>query len=448
MVPNQERQKLNTNFCKSKLNDIGCLLLKLYHRTRSSSLYSNAFYLMLNTATTSVLGFIFWYIMARCFSSSAVGISSALNAASGLVATMAGLGLVSGLIRFIPEMKESSVQLLNSAFTLAGAVALSGAVIYVLGINRWAPALNFVRNNFLFSGLFIIFTVCMVISTLVDSSFIAARTSNYVFRKNIIANLLKLPLPVLVFAHLEGFGIFIGVGTAMFVALLLALLLFLPRIYDGYFPRPMLAKEMLKKVLPFSFANYISALLNSAPFFIYPLMVLNVLGPEQNAYFSMAWMIAMVLRIIPGSLGQSFFAEGAHNPGQIGGGDGRRAFLISILLTIPAVCVIAFLGKWILSFFGPDYAKYGSLTLYLLSLSTIPLCVNTFYKNVNQVKKEVHLIVAQNTYLAITSLVLGYWLLCKVGLIGIGVAYSLAHLSLAIIVIRPLWRELNGIGEI
>jgi hypothetical protein len=162
--------------------------------------------------------------------------------------------------------------------------------------------------------------VSTTLSGLVDQSFIAARTSNYVFWKNLIASLLKLSLPILVFASLERFWDFAGSGTAFLIAIAIALFLFLPKVYNGYFPRPMWDSEMLKQVLPFSFTNYLSGLLNSVPTFIYPLMILNVMGPEQNAYFYMSWMIAMVLGVIPGSLAQSLFAEGSHNPGRMGGG--------------------------------------------------------------------------------------------------------------------------------
>jgi Na+-driven multidrug efflux pump len=63
---------------------------------------------------------------------------------------------------------------------------------------------------------------------------------------------------------------------------------------------------------------------------------------------------------------------------------------------------------------------------------------------VNQVKKRTHLIIGQSAFLAVISIGLGYWLLCKVGIEGIGIAYVLAQLSWAVIVFWPLWRELNG----
>ncbi|HHW41601.1 MAG TPA: oligosaccharide flippase family protein [Syntrophomonadaceae bacterium] len=114
---------MGINIHELKSRTIRLPLLQLCLKARRSSLYSNAFYLILNTAATSILGFVFWNVMARCFSHSEVGIGSALNAASGLVASIATMGLDIGLVRFGPEVKGRASSLINSAFTLADSAA-------------------------------------------------------------------------------------------------------------------------------------------------------------------------------------------------------------------------------------------------------------------------------------------------------------------------------------
>jgi len=252
--------------------------------------------------------------MAGNFPPEQVGIGSALVAASGLVSVLANLGLSVGLIRFIPEVKDKAVRLINSSFTLSGLLALTASLIYLNGVRYWSPALGFVVEEISFLFLFIIFTVATALSTLTDQSLIAGRLTHYVLFKNILSSLVKLPLPIYGFAFMGGFGILSGTGVGFLAGILLAWFLFMPKIYKGYFPYPAFEKDLMRKVLPYSFVNYTANLLNQAPQFIYPLIILNILGPEKNAYFYIAWMMTMVLRVIPNGMAQSLLTEGSHDP--------------------------------------------------------------------------------------------------------------------------------------
>ena len=45
---------------------------------------------------------------------------------------------------------------------------------------------------------------------------------------------------------------------------------------------------------------------------ILPIMVLNVLGAEQAAYYYIAYAIAALLFMIPSAISMSLFVEGSH----------------------------------------------------------------------------------------------------------------------------------------
>ncbi|GBF33916.1 oligosaccharide repeat unit transporter [Desulfocucumis palustris] len=332
--------------------------------------------------------------------------------------------------------------MINAAFTLVGVVSLSGAIIYLSGIKYWSPALGFVRENIVFLLLFMFFTATTALSGLTDGSLIAGRMSKYVFWKNTIISVFKIPLPILIFAHWGSFGIFAGMGTGFAVGVLITWLFFLPKVYEGYFPRPAIAKDIMQKVLPYSFANYAANLLNMAPQYIYPLMVLNIVGPENSAYFYVSWMMTMVLSVIPNGISQSLLAEGSHDPKKLGR-DGRKVLLLSLGISIPAVGAMVLLGGWLLHFFGPGYSEKGTTVLIYLAIAVIPQCINTLYITVNQVKKQIYLIIAQTSFLSIVALGVGYFWLGRVGLPGIGMAYLTAHLVLSILVFRPLWIALK-----
>jgi O-antigen/teichoic acid export membrane protein len=416
---------------------------ELIRKTFKVSLYSNAFYLMLNTVATSVLGFIFWDTMARYFSHAEVGIGTVLISASGLIATLSTLGLGLGLIRYVPDAGDDVCRLNNSVFTLTALLAGIFSLAYLIAIPRMAPALQFVRSSSLLLFAFLLLTVACAVFNPMDQSLIAGRSSRFVFWKNTLSGILRLPLPVLVFASLGGFGIFAGTGVAMLAALLVALFFFMPRVYPGYYPRPSLSGKLISKILPFSFANYLAGILSNAPVYIFPLIILNALGPEQSAYFYMAYMISTVLNIIPSSLTQALFAEGSHEPGKLGS-HGRRALVASLLLTLPAILVMIVLGRWMLHLFGAAYAENGIGVFRYLVLSIIPGCLNGFYITINQIKKRVGLIILQSGFVAVSSLGMGYWLLKMDGLTGLGLAYLISNGLLALIIAWPLWNDLKA----
>jgi O-antigen/teichoic acid export membrane protein len=429
----------NTNYEKNmNLKD----LEKMFCNIFKASLYNNAFYLMLNTAATSVLGFIFWNIMTRFFSQAEVGIGTVLLSASGLIASLASLGLGVGLVRYMPEVGEDQGRLNNSVFTLIALLSGICALVYLIAIPRIAPALSFVRQSIPLLIMFLFLTVISAIFAMADQSLIAGRAARFVFWKNTLASILKMPLPVIIFAALGGYGIFAGTGLSLLAALLVTLFFFMPRVFPGYYPCPSLSGELISRILPYSFSNYLAGLLNTAPIYIFPLMALNMLGPEQSAYYYMAWMIATVLSIIPSSFTQSLFAEASHEPGKLGS-HGRRALIASLLLSLPAVLVMMVLGRWILHIFGAAYAENGIGVFRYLVLSIIPACLIGFYFTVNQVKKRVGLVVLMAGFLSVTTLGLGYWLLKMDGLSGLGMAYDIAEGSLALMIVWPLWNDLK-----
>ncbi|MCG8401321.1 MAG: oligosaccharide flippase family protein [Firmicutes bacterium] len=414
------------------------LIIRAIH----TSLLNNAFYIILNSIVTSLLGFIFWNIMARTFSPENVGIGSALIAASGLLAIISTIGLESGLIRFIPKVKNA-ISLINSTFTIVAILATLISIIYLVGSVYWSPVLKFVLNDVLLLILFILTTMFTALSLLTDQALLAGRSAKFVFYKNLLNSLIKLPLPLVAFSFWGGFGIFVSTGIGLALANIVAWFHFLPIVFKNYSARIFFDVNVIKHVLPFSFANYLANFLNSAPAFVYPLMIINILGPENNAYFYIAWMMTMILRVIPNGISQSLFAEGAHDPQKLAQ-NGRRALIFALLLSLPASFTMIFLGGWLLSFFGPGYEENGKGIVFYLALGVFPQCINMLYISLNQVKKKVNLIIIQAITVSILSISGGYWLLGINGLNGIAMAYTFAQLVVAAIVICPLLRQLLG----
>ena len=160
-------------------------------------LYSNAFYLVMTSLITSLLGFVFWIIVARFYPPEDVGLATATIAAVGLLAGFTPLGLDVALVRFLSHSGKGANLLINTVFTLVILTSIAGALIFVVGLDFWSPALLFIRQNPFYLAAFVLFTIAFSTSSLIDRTFIAERRAGFTLAKNLSFGLLKLPLVIL-----------------------------------------------------------------------------------------------------------------------------------------------------------------------------------------------------------------------------------------------------------
>jgi len=401
-------------------------------QTATTPLYSNAFYLMLNTAITSLLGFFFWMIVARFYTEAEVGFSSAIISAISLLAIISLVGLNVSLVRFLPHADKPQ-ELINSCYTLSGLISLVVAGICVAGVGFWSPALAFVRQNAVFTAAFVVFALLWTLSSLVDSTFVARRRAGFVLSKNTIYSVLKLPLPILFVPFFHTFGIVASWGIAITVALAVSIFLFLPKVQDSYKPVPTLKLSLFKDMWRYSGGNYLANLFMACPA-ILPLMVVNILSAEQNAYFYIGWMMAGLLSAIPGAISTSLFAEGSHFEDKLKE-NVTRSLKFTYLLLVPAVIVLILVGKWLLLAFGQSYSANALHLLWVLSLSSLPLALSYIYTGILLVMGRIKELIAIWGFIALGTLLASYLVMPVTGIIGIGYAWLGAQTIVAIYVL-------------
>lgn len=405
----------------------------------SIPLYSNACYLIADTAAVSLLGFAFWVLVAKLYTPTEVGLASATIAAVILLARLSSLGFGYGLIRFLPGAGGRSNTLINSCFTIAGLTSLVVALVFVTGLGFWSPALVYIRQP-IFSTCFVFVTVMYTLFLLIDQTFIARRCAKYVLFKNATAGLLKLAVAVALVVLLSSFGIFASWGLAIFVVTAIALFQFLPRAQRGYVPIPTVCKKTVNNMIHFSLGNHIAELLWFAPLVLFPLMVINILGAETNAYFYIAWIIAQTLFTIPMAISYSLFAEGSHEEGLLWSNT-IKSVKLCLLILIPAIVVLLVLGDELLLLFGRSYSESGAILLRILVLSTIPVTINFICLSVMRVKKNTKGVMLVSASIACLALSSGYILMTRIGLPGVGVGWLAAQTVVAITVVLLLSRS-------
>ena len=404
-------------------------VLTLPFRAFRLSLVSNAFFLMLNTAVSSVLGATFWLIAARLYTASDVGFVAAVLPLIGLLSNMGTLGLAVGLIRYLPEAEsdpDRTRRMVNTSLTLSAVSAMALGLVFLLGITVWSPSLSFLRNDLRVAAAFVAFCGLFAFGPILDGAAIAYRKSGYVFVRSTLYNGLRVPLPF-VFVGIFGiFGLLLPFLVSAFVAAVLAGFVFLPRFLARYRPKPTLRLDVLRPLFRFSLGNHVAGIIGILVPSLLPLLVVNLLGLTANAWFFVAWFLGSMLYVIPSSFGTSLFAEGSQrDPNLVR--DAGRAFLGSAVLVVPAAAFLWFAGDWILGIFGAAYAAEGFELLRWLVLATPFVVVNNVYFTLVRIEKRVAPIIAAAALTTIITLTGATVLLPTLGLPGVGMAWLLGE---------------------
>jgi O-antigen/teichoic acid export membrane protein len=390
-----------------------------FHRYIKDPLYQNSLFLMASTAVNSALGFVFLIIITNLYSDDDVGLANAILSGINLITLFSLLGLDALLIRYLPRSERQN-DLVNFSFSLSAITSLIIAGIFVLGIHTWSPALNFIRDNPKFAACFIIFVVFLTLSVMMNTLFIAKRKAYFAFTKDTVSSVLKIPLVFILLAlSFRAFGIVGSWGISIVIAVIVAGLIFLPRVQSGYIAKLNLNFKIVKGLWHYSIGSYFISILSTMPVLILPIIIINRSGGAENAYYYTAWTLACLLFIIPGSVSQSLFAEGSHFEDKLDA-NVRRSYKLIFLLLIPLIILFVFAGKWLLLAFGKNYSEGGMILLQIFSISAILYAINNVYYTILRVKNKLAELIALYGFSTLSILIGSYFILPRTGLVGIG----------------------------
>ena len=192
--------------------------------------------------------------------------------------------------------------------------------------------------------------------------------------------------------------------------------------------------KAVKNVLHYSFANYLSDLFWGSSGSILPIMVVNVLGAESNAYFYIAWAIGGVFALLLGAIAVSLLVESSHEEEQMRLNI-RRASKMAFFIVLPAIIVVLLIADKLLLPFGSTYSENATTLLRILTVSALPLAVNIIYLHIKRVEKKLRIIVGLTLFVTVATLGLAYWLLPLMGINGAGIAWLVSQGIVALAVV-------------
>ena len=206
---------------------------RMYVRVaRGDSLVRNSLYMMSATVATAVLGYIFWIVAARVFSTAQVGIASAVISLCSTVALLTYLGPAAMLVERLHTYEQSPAW--NSFIVrMCAATAAVTAVFAAVTIPLIAHTKGY-GSYFSAAGAAVLAVIGAAVWTVVQmycSAFIAARRADGMFAVQGLVSLFKvLLLMPLCAAGLGARGIVVAWAASAVIGVALGAFWLLPRI--------------------------------------------------------------------------------------------------------------------------------------------------------------------------------------------------------------------------
>jgi O-antigen/teichoic acid export membrane protein len=411
-------------------------------RLRVDPLVRNSFFLMATTGLTATLGFVFWLVVARLYPVQEVGPATSLLAALALLPYVSLMGMGSSLIRRLPTSERRSEHVSTTLITVSFSAAFVALIF--MGVIRFAsPELAFVTSSWVNVGLFVFLAMFTALNLLMSSVFVALRSAKYNLLINgVLMSATKIALPFL-FVWAGAIGIFAASGLASGVAVVAGFLVIRNRL--GLTLRWTISFAILRENFLYSVSNYIVGCLNLAPLLVIPILVLGELGPETAAAYFMAFQIAMVINSVSFAVGESSFAEGAHQEEAIRSLMARSAMVMAAVIT-PAVFVVVLLAGPALSLFGEAYAATAQSTLVVLAISSFAVAFHTWTAFLLKITDRLLVLIGSEVVFAVATTIFTV-LAVSHGSVYVAAAWGTGNLLAGLVAGAALVTRRNGRGR-
>ncbi len=418
-----------------------------------SPLYRNAFFIMLASLIGAPLGFVFLFVVYKYYDLTDAGYAAAMVNTITFLVGIGSLGLPIALIRFLPESDDPPA-LVNTSLSIAGGLSAALALVFILGLGIWAPNLRLIFANPVYLLIIPLTAMAYAFGPVLDQATIGVRRADLFAIRVAILSVIKIPLPLLfVLAFRDELGGTLGVymswSLSFAISVIVVGLVLLPRVIPGYRPRPRLSRSRLRPMFRFSVGNWVASLIGSAGSLLLTLLIINTLpeatGSTAVAVYYAVTVMAGILIVIPQATMSSLYAEASQRNAERRR-DERRAIGLSIALLIPGIIAMWLFADVLLRLFeNTTLADQGAGPLRILTLSSIPIFLNSVFGTRVRVRKEIIPLIVSAAIGSGVTLGLGYVLLQSYGLVGLAIAVVLGQAAstpyLLVVAGRPMEEE-------
>jgi O-antigen/teichoic acid export membrane protein len=399
-------------------------------------LYREGYALVLNSGLASLLGVVYWLVAARHYTPHTLGLNSAAISAMMFLAGVSQLNLMSALMRFIPVSGRKSPRLVLLSYLMSVTVAAVVSLVFLLGVDVWGPSLRFLTSSPALALWFTASTMAWCVFNLQDSVLTGLSAAVFVPLENLVFSVVKIVLLVALVDASAHYGIFASWTAALIASLVPVTLLIFRRLLPRHVRRAddRLPSPTRRELVRFVSADYVGSLFWLGATTLMPVIVAALEGGTANAYFSLAWMIALPLYAVSAATNASLVVTASRDEATLPT-YARQVLILTAGIVIPLALGLAVIAPHLLRLFGPEYAVHSSVTLVLLALSAIPNAVTALYVSVYRVQRRMLAVVLLLGSLCGLVLGLGVLLLPLLGVAGVGLAWLIAESLVAAVLL-------------
>jgi Na+-driven multidrug efflux pump len=250
--------------------------------------------------------------------------------------------------------------------------------------------------------------------------FVALRRADTTLVQNLISG---VRVPVLLFIGALGT---IGILYALNIAFIFSLVFGTYYLINyGFSLKPTFDIVSLKKIFSYSIGNFVSIIISILPNSILPILIINLLGAEETAYYFVAYSFYSLVYMIPFGVSTSLFVEGSNRlplKENI-----KKSMKFIMVLLLPVILFVVLFGDKLLLIFSEEYSIQSFDLLRLLAISTFFYSFVMIFASMMMVQKKLKIMNVFTCTNAFLIIVLGYVFLQQFGLIGLGYAWLAAN---------------------
>lgn len=416
-----------------------------WRRGPSEPMFATALSLMVSTVVTNGLGLAFWVLAAHLYSPAEVGRDVALVSLMIELSTLGQLDLAAIVVRFLPAVGDRR-RFVAASYAVAMVTTAAIATAVVLVAASVSDNLAFLTERHALGAALVVSSSLWSVFAIQDGVLVGLGAARYVPLENAAFGVLKL-------ASLGLLGV-LGVRNGAFVAFALPmalllvpvnLLLFRRVIPRSQPPTPEAVAGAAfgrRRLLAFVVQDYVGSLLAAAALTALPLLVVALLGSASNAFFYLPLLIVLAVDMLFANACTSLVAAGSHEVA-------RQTELARLMtrragqLLVPAALALVALTPWVLAVFGADYVENASTMMRLLAVASIPRAAHSLYAALARFRGDGRAILTRQL-LSVATLGAGVVVLApRMGLTGVGVAWLVSSVLVALTSVPGLFRALR-----